>query len=208
MSRRLRPLALKDLSALPISCEHCVFWESGDKLERKCGSRCHAEVQAEWYHRVMQEWGDCGRVAYEDDIPLGFIKYAPNGYFPQAQTFAAAPQDPTVPLIACLHISEQARHHGLGTLLLRACLRDLVMRGERKVEVFAAARRPATLGESPMVGIEFLLRNGFTVSRPDPEYPLLQLELRSLAVITENLEAVLESLRLPLRLPERAPTPW
>jgi len=185
-----------------------VFWESGPVAERRCGAVCDSELQAEWYHSVSQEWGDCGRVAYEDDEVLGFVKYAPSGYFPQARTFFSAPSDPDVPLIACLHISPEARHHGLGTVLLRAALRDLTTRGERKVEVFALAKRPETFDEAPMLGIDFLLRNGFTVSKPDPNYPLLQLELRSLAVWTENLEAVLESLKLPLRIPERTPAPW
>lgn len=185
-----------------------MFWESKLEHERRCGSHCDAELQAEWFHRVVQEWGDCGRVAFDDDRVLGFVKYAPSGYFPQARTFLSAPRDPEVPLITCLHISPESRHHGLGSVLLRAALKDLVTRGERKVESFALAKRPATLDDAPMLGIEFLLRNGFTVSRPDPVYPLLQLELRSLAVWTENLEAVLESLKLPLRIPERAPAPW
>lgn len=209
MTRKLRPLALADYEQLPICCSGCVFWESERKLERGCGSACDRDVQAEWYHRVVQEWGDCGRVAYEEgDGVLGFIKYAPSGYFPQAFTFPSAPQDPDVPLIACLHVSAAARHHGLGTVLLRACLRDLVLRGEKKVEAFASVHKPQVLEESPMLHIDFLLRNGFKVSRPDPRYPLLQLELRSLAVLTENLESVLQSLKIPLRMPERAPAPW
>jgi len=208
MNRRFRALTLDDLDRLPAGCEGCVFWQSTVLAERRCGSVCDSEAQAEWYRRVSQEWGDCGRVAVEDDEILGFVKYAPSGYFPQARTFAAAPTDPQVPLIACLHIAPEARNLGLGTLLLRATLRDLTQRGERKVEAFAIARRPESFEEAPMPGIEFLLRNGFTVSRPDPLYPLLQLELRTLVTWAENLEAVLDSLKLPVRVPERVPTPW
>ena len=208
MARKLRPLRLNDFEHLPTECSGCIFWETPERHERRCGARCDSAVQAEWYHEVVQEWGDCGRVAHEDDEVLGFIKYAPSEYFPQAFTFSAAPPDAAVPLIACLHIGEEARHHGLGTLLLRAALRDLVLRGERKVQAFGAVQKPAVLEESPMLGIDFLLRNGFTVARPDPHYPLLQLELRSLVLWSENLETVLQSLKLPLRIPERAPAPW
>jgi GNAT superfamily N-acetyltransferase len=157
---------------------------------------------------VTDEWGECGRVAYEDDEVLGFVKYAPSRYFPQASTFPAAPTDPSVPLIACLHITPEARHHGLGSLLLRAVLKDLAVRGERRVEAFAVSARPPTLDDSPFLGMEFLIRNGFTVSRPDPHHPLLRLDLRSLAVLGENIEAVFESLRFPLRVPNRAPASW
>lgn len=208
MSRKLRPLSFADLDRLPTGCSGCVFWESAERLDRRCCAADDGELQRSWYRQVTDEWGDCGRVAYEDDEVLGFIKYAPSGYFPQASTFAAAPEDPAVPLIACLHISPDARHRGLGSVLLRAALADLAMRGERRVEAFAAARRPAVLDDSPVLGLEFLLRNGFTVSRPDPDYPLLRLDLRSLAMLSESLDAMLESLRFPLRVPKRAPAPW
>lgn len=208
MSRKLRALELADFTTLSEACGCCQFWESERRLARRCGGDCDSEAQAEWYHRVIQEWGDCGRVAYDDEGLLGLIKYAPAGYFPQAFTFPSAPTEPEVPMIACMHVSADARHRGLGTLLLRAALRDLVTRGERKVVAFGSAQKPAVPDDSPMLGVDFLIRNGFTVLRPDPDYPLLQLELRSLAVITENLEAVLQSLRLPVRMPERAPIPW
>lgn len=161
-----------------------------------------------WFETVREEWGECGRVVYEDDEVLGFVKYAPSRYFPQAFTFAASPLDGDVPLIACLHVAEGARRHGLGRLLLLAALRDLVLRGEKRVEAFGYAPPMADIDATPMLGIQFLLRHGFTVSRPDATYPLLQLELRSLSVISENLESVLESLRLPMRAPKRVPATW
>jgi GNAT superfamily N-acetyltransferase len=208
MTRRLRLLTVDDLDRLPSGCNGCVFWESAGERERRCGATCDPELQRAWLRRVNDEWGECGRVAYEDDELLGFAKYAPSRYFPQTQTFTAAPLDGSVPLISCLHISADARHHGLGTVLLRACLRDLVGRGERRVEAFGFAEPKAVVDDMPMLGMPFLLRNGFTVSRPDPLYPLMRLDLKSLIVWQDNLEAVLESLRFPLRVPSRAPVSW
>lgn len=208
MSRKLRPLTLADLDRLPAGCGGCVFWESAPQHERRCGSACDPELKRAWYERVVDEWGECGRVAVEDDEYLGFVKYAPSRYFPQARTFNARPDNEDVPLIACLHISSNARHHGLGSVLLRSVLRDLTLRGEKRVESFASVRKPAVLDESPVLGLEFLLRNGFTVAHPDPQYPLLRLDLRRLALLTENLESVLDSLKIPLRAPKRAPATW
>lgn len=205
MTRRLRPLEISDLDRLPAGCSGCGFWESAGERERRCGSVRDIELQRAWFRRVSDEWGACGRVAYEDDEVLGFIKYAPSRYFPQASTFNAAPEDGSVPLISCLHISPDARHHGLGTVLLRACLRDLIQRGERRVESFAYTEVAGSIDDMPMLGMPFLLRNGFTVSRPDPSFPLMKLDLRTLAVLRDDLEAMLNSLRFPLRVPSRAP---
>lgn len=208
MARRLRSLTVKDIERFPTGCARCAFWESAGERPRVCNSVSDTDLINAWYRRVTDEWGDCGQVAYENDEVLGFIKYAPSGYFPQAATFAAAPKDPSVPLLACLHILPEARHHGLGSVLLRAALKDLLGKGERKVEAIAAAKKPDNIDESPVMSMEFLLRNGFTISQPDPHYPLLKLDLRSIVAWSDNLEAVLESLRFPLRAPSRAPATW
>jgi GNAT superfamily N-acetyltransferase len=208
MARRLRALTFSAADQLPSSCAACTFWESAGERERRCGTVCDAELQAAWYRRVTDEWGECGRIAYDDAEVLGFIKYAPSGFFPQASTFSAAPEDPRVPLITCLHISPDARHRGLGTVLLRAALKDLVQRGERRVEAFGCSDHGEHRDDMPMLSLPFLLRNGFTVVGPDPHYPLLRLDLKSLAVWQDNLETVLESLRFPLRVPNGAPASW
>jgi hypothetical protein len=103
-----------------------------------------------------------------------------------------------------MHLAPEARRRGLGGVLLRAALRDLAGRGERTVQVYALAQR-TDYENAPMVGVEFLLRNGFTVVRPHPEVPLLRLDLKSLVSWSDNLEAVLESLRIPVGVPKRAP---
>lgn len=206
MARRLRPLALDHLDRLPCSCTGCVYWESVPKLEACCGSACDAELLGQWFRDVNSQWGECGRVALEDGEVLGFVKYAPPEYLPQSRHFRAGPVDDEAILLACLHTRDDARQHGLGTLLLRAALRDLVLRGERHVQAFACATHH-DLELEPVMGVEFLLRNGFSVARPDPQYPLLKLDLRSIATITENVEAALQALRIPLRQPKGMPSP-
>lgn len=207
MARKLRPLNLPDLAELPLGCASCSFWESPRPLERRCSAECDEELLRAWYVRVTDEWGECGRVVTEDNVVLGFVKYAPSAYFPQAFTFASAPDDPRIPLIACIHVDPESLRHGLGKVLLQAALRDLALRGERTVQALAYSGSQSSAEPSPMIDMEFLAKQGFTVAKGDPRYPLMQLELRSLAMITENLESVLETLRLPLRSPRQAPVP-
>lgn len=207
MTRRLRPLLLEHFETLPCACPGCSFWESAKPLPVACGSACDMALAKARYGEISREWGECGRVATEDKEVLGFIKYAPPRYYPQAFNMPAGPPSPDTVLLACIHIRDDARQHGLGSLLLRAALKDLVNRGERTVQVYAGAVQSADRATQPVMGVEFLLRNGFNVARPHPSYPLLELDLRSLATWADNLEAVLETLRIPLRAPRPAPAP-
>ncbi len=204
MARRFRSLSMEHLQVLQPACATCAFWESESPLELRCGAACDADIVDAWFDRVAAEWGECGRVAMEDGEVLGIVKYAPTHFFPQARHFAAGPPDQGSVLLACMHIRPEARRRGLGKVLLQAALRDLTARGERVVEAYAAAGR-VDYEQMPVVGVDFLLRNGFTVAHPHPAYPLMRMELRSLAVWTENLEAVLDSLRIPLSVPRRVP---
>lgn len=204
MTRKLIGLSIADRQSLPVRCVGCVYWESAERLPRQCGVACDEPSARDWVRTVADQWGECGRVAVEDGGFLGFIKYAPPRYLPQAQNMPSGPPLEDAPLITCMHLASDARRHGLGGVLLRAALRDLAGRGERTVQAYAIAGR-TDFETAPMVGVEFLLRNGFTVVRPHPDVPLLRLDLKSLVMWSENMESVLDSLRIPLRVPKRAP---
>jgi hypothetical protein len=206
VARRIRPLTAARIGDLPDPCCSCDLWETGGSPNVACGSSEGREELATWVELVRSEWGDCGRIAYENGEPLGFVKYAPPRYFPQAGSMPAGAPDDDVVLLACLHSDADTRDSGLGKVLLQAMLRDLVSRGERVVEAYAASPL-ADRARSPLMSVEFLLRQGFAVIRPHPVHPLMRLDLKSLASWTENLEAVLEALQLPRRVGERVPAP-
>ncbi|MDI6692099.1 MAG: GNAT family N-acetyltransferase [Anaerosomatales bacterium] len=206
MARRFRPLDSAASALLPGRCAACAFWESPERLPLECGARCDTERVSSWVRTIEESWGSCGRVVVDDGVPLGFVKYAPASAVPQARNMPSGPPDEAAVLVCCMHIVPEARQRGLGKVLMQAALRDLYQRGERVVQAYAAAGR-VDYATSPVVGVEFLLRMGFTAVRPHPEVPLMQLELKSLAAWAENLEAALEALRIPLRMPERRPVP-
>ena len=182
------------------------MWETGGRHPLRCEPAQAREELTRWVETVNAEWGRCGRIAYENGEPLGFVKYAPPRFFPHASLMPSGAPDGDAVLIACLHVEPDVRETGLDKVLLQAALRDLVSRGERVVEAYGstgAAERELT----PLMPVEFLLRQGFTVSRPHPTTPLMRLELKSLATWTENIEAVLEALQIPRPVRERVPAP-
>lgn len=206
MARRFRPLDASVTEFMPGRCAACAFWESPEPLPLACGAVCDGERLRSWMRSIEEQWGSCGRVVVDDGAPLGFVKYAPASAVPQAQNMPAGPPDPAAVLVCCMHIVPEARQRGLGKVLFQAALRDLVQRGERVVQAYGIAGA-VDYARSPLVGVDFLVRMGFTAARPHPEVPLMQLELKSLVAWTENLEAALEALRIPLRTPERRPLP-
>lgn len=206
MARRIRPLTPERVAELPDACGLCGFWESPDHAQPRCGTVREPGRLEEWVEAVLEEWGDCGRVVYIDGEAIGFAKYAPARFFPQAASMAAGPPSDDAVLLACLHVDSEVRHVGVGKVLLQAVLRDLASRGERTVETYASTKT-SDRRSSPMITVEFLLRQGFAVVRPHPRYPLMRLELKSLVAWTDNIEAVLESLQLPRLRREPIPAP-
>ncbi len=203
MARKLRPLTFTRAEDLYDECARCRFWEEGAPAKHRCGSLKRSDVQEAWYRTVRDEWGDPGRIAYQDREALGFIKYAPTRYFRRAGgALPAGPASTDAVLIACLHIREEARNLGLGTLLLQAALSDLRSRGERIVEAYGSVE--PTGEDSPYITANFLLRHGFTVVRPNPDVPLLRMELEALEAWNDTFEAALEAVTLRLT-PQRVP---
>jgi len=206
MARRVRPLTVARVGDLPEPCCACALWEAAGAGAPECGPAQDRSALAAWVTEVRGEWGDCGLILYDGSTPLGFVKYAPGRFFPRAKTMPSGAPDDDAVLLACLHVGPDVRDVGLGKALLQAALRDLVSRKEKAVEAYAATEA-ADRDRSPLMSLQFLLDQGFKVARPHPLYPLMRLEMKSLASWTDSLEAVLDAIQLPRRLGERVPSP-
>jgi GNAT superfamily N-acetyltransferase len=204
VARKIRALTVDRIADLPDPCSACAMWEAGGASSATCATGPAREALARWVREVRSEWGECGRIAYENGEPLGFVKYAPPRFFPQVASMPSGVPDEDAVLLACLHVEPDVREAGLGKVLLQAMFRDLISRGERVVEAYGASE--GTERETtPLVTVDFLLKQGFTVVRPHPTTPLMRLELKMLATWTESVEAVLEALQLPRAVGERVP---
>jgi GNAT superfamily N-acetyltransferase len=205
VARRIRPLTVDRIVDLPEPCCACALWETVGTGAPVCAPAQDRAGFEEWITEVRDRWGVGGLVMYDGSDPLGFVKYAPGRFFPRASRMPSGAPDDDAVLLACLHVIPDVRDVGLGRVLLQAALRDLVSRKEKAVEAYAATEA-ADRDRSPLMSVEFLLRQGFKVARPHPLYPLMRLELKSLATWAENLDAVLDAIQLP-RIGERVPAP-
>jgi len=218
MARRLVRLTLDNLRDLPVGCQSCTFWEL-DPVRRQraadAGDGC-AEKES-WVSRVLLEWGSCGRVAYVDDDPAGYVLYAPPMFLPGADAFPTAPVSEDAVLLATAMVYPEYAGGGLGRMLMQTVVKDLVKRGGiRAVEAFGDTQAPSR-AEHRRSGVyggcvlpqSYLLRVGFKTHRAHPRYPRMRLELKSAVTWRDEVESALERLLgavRPARVPAADPT--
>ncbi|KFG02247.1 GNAT family N-acetyltransferase [Streptomyces europaeiscabiei] len=192
MGRRLVPLTLDNLQDLPKRCRSCVFWEldpvSGEAA-LKAGTPA-LEKEA-WISAVLLDWGSCGRVAYVDEVPVGFVLYAPPAYVPRAMAFPTSPVSPDAVQLMTAFIMQGYQGQGLGRVMVQTVAKDLLRRGFKAIEAFGDAhwKDPACV-----LPADHLTAVGFKTVRPHPTYPRLRLELRTTLSWKEDVELALDRL--------------
>ncbi|MGW4781290.1 GNAT family N-acetyltransferase [Streptomyces filamentosus] len=192
MGRRLVPLTLDNLPHLPKRCRSCVFWEldpvSGEAAVK--AGRPDAEKEA-WLSAVLLEWGSCGRVAYVDEVPVGYVLYAPPAYVPRSTAFPTSPVAADAVQLMTAWIMPEYQGQGLGRVMVQTVAKDVLRRGFKAIEAFGDARwkEPACV-----LPADHLLAVGFKTVRPHPAFPRLRLELRTTLSWKEDVEMALDRL--------------
>ncbi|WP_299529627.1 GNAT family N-acetyltransferase [uncultured Streptomyces sp.] len=192
MGRRLVPLTLDHLSDLPQRCRSCVFWEL-DPVSGKAAvesGRAESEKEA-WLSAVLLEWGSCGRVVTVDEVPVGYVLYAPAAYVPRSTAFPTSPVSSDAVQLVTAWIDPGHQGQGLGRVLVQTVAKDVLRRGFKAIEAFGDARwkQPACV-----LPADHLLAVGFKTVRPHPAYPRLRLELRTALSWKEDVEMALDRL--------------
>ena len=233
MTRRLERLTLDNLADLPESCASCTFWELDAVRRRRAelAGEGAGEKQA-WVSQVLLDWGSCGRVAYVDGEPAGYVLYAPPTYLPGADAFATSPVSEDAVLLATAVVAPQHAEAGLGRMLMQAVVKDLIQRGGiRALEAFGRPGPSSSRGErgrqvaveqgtddrpgagpvdrADLVGgcllpTDFLLGVGFRTHRSHARHPRMRLELKSAVTWRDEVEGALEKLLGAVR-PARLP---
>ncbi len=216
MSRRLAPLTLDTLGDLPERCRSCVFWELDPvAAERAVAAGDPAFDKEAWLSSALLEWGSCGRVAYVDDVPAGYVVYAPPAFIPRSLAFPTSPASADAVLLMTGRVDPQFRGGGLGRMLVQGAAKDLTRRGVRAIEAFGLAQggpgavRRAGEGHSTppgcIVPADFLLSVGFKTVRPHHRYPRLRLDLKTALSWREDVEMALERILGSVRAPVLTP---
>ncbi|MGW0434579.1 GNAT family N-acetyltransferase [Micromonospora sp. NPDC003197] len=197
MSRRLVSLTLDTLEDLPRPCRQCVYWELDPVAAERAGTLGDPGLEKEaWVSQTLLEWGSCGKLAYVDGMPAGFVMYAPPAYVPRSMAFPTSPVSADAALLTTAHIVAAFSGGGLGRMLVQGVARDLTKRGIKAIEAFGDAKfGEAGEGSGGCVApADFFLSVGFKTVRQHPRYPRLRLELRTALSWKSDVEYALEKL--------------
>jgi len=199
MSRTIARLTLDHLAELDAPCRTCLFWER-DPVRRARVTDPAGEKDA-WLSHVLREWGSCGRVVLVDDVPVGYVIYAPEAFVPGAASFPTAPVSPDAVLMTAAYVAPAHRGGGLGRMLVQGMARDLVGREIRAVEAFGDTRGSRTC----VLPVEFLGSVGFKTQRAHGTTPRMRMDLRTTVTWRSEVGAAWERLRGAVVRPSRAP---
>jgi hypothetical protein len=198
MSRRVVNLTLDTLEDLPRSCRGCVYWELDPvAAERACASGDPGLEKEAWVSQTLLEWGSCGKIAYVDGMPAGYVTYAPPAYVPRSNAFPTSPISPDAVVLMTAHIVPSFAGGGLGRMMVQTMARDLTKRGIKAIEAFGDAKFGEYDPDLPtgcVTPADFFVSVGFKTVRPHPRYPRLRMELRTALSWKSDVEYALEKL--------------
>ena len=201
MPRRLASITLDNLDDLPHKCRRCVFWELDPVNHARAQEAGDPALEKEaWISGMLLEWGSCGKIAYVDGVPAGYILYAPPLYVPRSVAFPTSPVSADAVLLMTAYILAEFQGGGLGRMLVQGVAKDLTRRGDKAIEAFGDLRGE---GIPCMLPADYLLAVGFKTVRPHHHFPRLRLELKATVSWREDVEVALERL-LGSMTPERA----
>lgn len=196
MSRRLVNLTLDNLGDLSPRCRSCVYWELDPVAgERACETGGTDLEKEAWVSDTLLEWGSCGKIAYVDSAPAGFVLFAPPAYVPRSVAFPTSPVSPDAVLLMTARVQPEFAGSGLGRMLVQAVVGDVARRGLRAVEAFGTPMADDDSDKHACVlPSDYLLAVGFKTVRPHPKFPRLRLDVKSTVSWKEDVEYAIDRL--------------
>lgn len=197
VSRRVASLTLDNLDDLTPRCRRCVFWELDPVAGEVAAEAGDLGLEKEaWVSATLLDWGSCGKIAYVDAMPAGYLTYAPPAYVPRSMAFPTSPVSADAVLLMTAMILPDFGGGGLARMLVQTAAKDLIRRNVRAIEAFGRTGPTPPGGPAPtcVVPADFLLAVGFKTVRPHHRFPRLRLDLRTTVSWRADVEVALERL--------------
>jgi GNAT superfamily N-acetyltransferase len=202
VGRQVFSLTLDRLRDVPQPCVSCVFWELDPALA--AGSIAGGEPgldKESWLSSALLEWGSVGQIVYVDEVPAGYVTYAPAYLVPRTAAFPTAPIAADAVMLMTARVLPDYAGQGLGRVLIQVAAKDVMRRGIRAVEAFGYLGDPQSPKAACVIPARFLTAVGFKTVREHRTYPRLRLDLRTALTWREDMETAVERLLAAVRSP-------
>jgi GNAT superfamily N-acetyltransferase len=202
VGRQVFSLTLDRLHDVSEPCVSCVFWELDPALS--AGSIAGGEPgldKESWLSSALLEWGSVGQIVYVDEVPAGYVTYAPAYLVPRAAAFPTAPIAADAVMLMTARVLPDYAGQGLGRVLIQVAAKDVMRRGIRAVEAFGYLGDPESPKAACVIPARFLSAVGFKTVREHRTYPRLRLDLRTALTWREDMETAVERLLAAVRSP-------
>ena len=200
--REIFSLTLDRVQDLPEPCASCIFWELDPALAAASIARGDPGLDKEaWLSAAMLEWGSVGQIAYVDEVPAGYVTYAPPHLVPRAAAFPTSPVSADAVILMTARVVPDFAGQGIGRVLIQSAAKDVMRRGVRAIEAFGYLGDLDSPKAACVIPADFLTAVGFKTVREHRTYPRLRLDLRTALTWREDMEAAVERLLASVRAP-------
>jgi len=212
----IRDLFADKVEKLDIKCAKCDFWfdynsksllkdissvknisEIKDLLKRKLFEKDYSKATQKKL-AVFQDKGGMVKGAFKERKCIGIIFAGDYSLFPKLKSFEVFPPDPKSIFLGCIYVKPAHRKLGIEKRLLIELEKDLLKKKVASIETIAKRLNDEIdedkFENSPLISFKFLINNGFYLKKNDECYPLLRLDLQSIARDFVKEEPAIEKL--------------
>jgi GNAT superfamily N-acetyltransferase len=215
---KIKDLSSRQLEIMKFKCTQCSYWFDyseagfltgisgvknfsglksllkGKVLEKS--SRKEKRKKIIWF----KEHGGKIKAAFVGKKCIGMILAGNYYLFPRLKEFNVFPPDFDSIFVGCIYVIPKYRETGVDKRLLIELEKELLAKKVKSVESIGKRLNDDIDEEeyynSPNVPFKFLINNGFYLKKNDPLFPLLRLDMKSIAVDLTEGEKLLAKLAL------------
>jgi GNAT superfamily N-acetyltransferase len=218
---KIKDLSLTRLEKIEFKCIQCSYWFdysqagfltgllriknfSGLKSLVKC-KVLETNIRKEKRKKIIwfKEHGGKVKAAFAGKKCIGIILAGNYYLFPRFKEFNVFPPDFDSIFLGCIYVIPKYRRTGVDKRLLIALEKELLAEKVKSIEsIGKRLNDDIDLEEyykSPNVPFKFLINNGFYLKKNDPLFPLLRLDMKSIAANLAEDEKILAKLALKSR---------
>jgi GNAT superfamily N-acetyltransferase len=200
----IKDLSCKQLEKVKFRCIECNYWFDCDKTNffkdlsevrsfRELGGFLKGKLfegktRRKSRNKIISFKENGGRIktAFIGGKCIGLILAGNYYLFPRLKDFNVFPPDFESIFLGCIHVVLEYRGMGVGKRLLVEIEKELLKEKVKSIESIGKRLNDDIDEEqywnSPLIPFKFLMNNGFYLKKNDTLFPLLRLDLKSIAV--------------------------